>query len=690
MEKKNIKSGALNVTLLLSDGGVSVAGVRDEVSGKAFLTEREQGCPLFSLTAKRLSTGEEIKLSSEKDFSACGLTQTGNVFVLALGECGRLPGLTVVLSMSCDAAQNRIAFQTMLDLQNEEYALIDCDYPALWFDVGESVQFLSPYGCGEVMASDSALHGHRYCSEENYPSYGVSFQFMAVWDQDAGRGIYYGVHDPKPAVKRFRYIREENAPYMTLGANMPLCGIDRGGNGQSLYGECVWQAIQGDWYDAAQVYKRWMESNASWLPTMGTYARTDEGWLSEIDLWFLVFADEPGFSDQVIRAAKESGVKCAVHLYRWHSNPFDNDYPHYLPVKPFIAEEVRRMQEAGIYVMPYINGRLWDTRDWGIKDWQFTKKALPSAAKDAVGKPFTESYSAVEANGEHTVLAVMCPSTALWQNTIVHLAEELFFQSGFDGLYIDQIAAAKAELCMDQSHNHLPGGGSWWIESYQMMLERAARCKKGTVLTTECTAEPFMKHIPGYLSWMWIRNNQVPVFPVLYSDRVATFGIYYHGMREMDRDGMTIFYMQSLLFGEQLGWIMPDMYEEMPEKTFFQKIVSTRKQLHRVLSHGVMLRPPMLADDAPRLRCETSKCAEFGIVESPAVLGAIWLEKETGKRFLILLNGQNVDAKVSLAVDAADWKDGVYPLMEIGGCLQIQEGKAELTLPPLCVTWIEA
>ncbi len=690
MKKKNIKSGALSVTLLLSDGGISVNEVRDAESGKAFLTERGKGCPLFSMTARRLSDGEEVKLSSEKDFTECGMTQAGNDFVLTLGGCSRLPGLTAILSMRCDAAQNRISFQTMLDLQNEEYALISCDYPTLWFDVGESVQFLTPYGSGEVMASDSALYGHRYHSEENYPSYGVSFQFMAVWDKDAGRGIYYGVHDPKPAVKRFQYDREENAPYMMLGANMPLCGIDCGGNGQSLCGECVWQAINGDWYDAAQVYKKWMEKNASWLPKMGKYERADADWLSEIDLWFLVYANEPGFSEPVIRAAKESGVKCAVHLYHWHTNPFDNDYPHYLPVKQFVLEEVRRMQEAGIRVMPYINGRLWDTRDKGIIDWQFTKKALPSATKDEKGKPFVESYSAVEENGEHTVLAVMCPSTALWQDTIVNLAEELFCHSGFDGLYIDQIAAAKAELCMDRSHNHLPGGGSWWVESYNLMTERAARCKKGAVLTTECTAEPFMKHIPGYLSWTWIRNHQVPVFPALYTGMVSTFGIYYHGMQEMDRDGMVIFYMQSLLFGEQLGWITPDMYEVMPEKAFFQKIVSARQVLHNVLSHGVMLRPPKLEDNAPRLHCESSKCAEFGIVESPAVLGAAWMEKETGKRFLILLNGQNVDAKVSLAADKADWKEGDYPLAQLSESLKLREGKAELILPPLCVTWIEA
>ena len=42
--------------------------------------------------------------------------------------------------------------------------------------------------------------------------------------------------------------------------------------------------------------------------------------------------------------------------------------------------------------MPYINGRLWDTRDKGAEDFEFTKIALPSATKDEEGNPYVESY----------------------------------------------------------------------------------------------------------------------------------------------------------------------------------------------------------------------------------------------------------------------------------------------------------
>ena len=49
--------------------------------------------------------------------------------------------------------------------------------------------------------------------------------------------------------------------------------------------------------------------------------------------------------------------------------------------------------------MPYINGRLWDTRDRGTEDFEFTKVALPAATKNEKGEPYTETYGSKESDG---------------------------------------------------------------------------------------------------------------------------------------------------------------------------------------------------------------------------------------------------------------------------------------------------
>ena len=86
---------------------------------------------------------------------------------------------------------------------------------------------------------------------------------------------------------------------------------------------------------------------------------------------------------------------------------------------------VAKLHNAGIRVMPYINGRLWDTHDKGTEDWQYSSVAYPKACKGRDGKAFNESYSSKEANGEHVVLSVMCPSTALWQEKVKSIVDKL-------------------------------------------------------------------------------------------------------------------------------------------------------------------------------------------------------------------------------------------------------------------------
>lgn len=686
MEQVIVAAGDLVLTLQKEPRGVSLAKLYDKKTKEPLLSAPGA---LFTLSAERLADGQTVTVSSDADFtrSSVVLTEVGCTVVCA--GCEQLPDVTVTVLLTVDEANSRIAFRTVLDSRNEAYTLTQCDYPILWFDVGADVQFLSPYGCGEAMDSDSEAFGYGYGSTQDYPSYGVSFQFTAMWNRRTRRCLYYGVHDPAPAAKKFHFVRAVHAPTMHIGAAQPLCGIDRGCNGQTLYGECVWQLTDGDWYDAARLYRAWMEQYASWLPEWDAHGRKDASWLAENDAWFLVHIDRDDFADEILEVAADLGANCAVHLYLWHNNPFDNDYPHYFPEKPTVRRELKKLQDAGIRVMPYINGRLWDTRDKGLTDWQYSELAYPMATKDRHGKAFTESYSAKEENGEHTVLAVMCPSTALWQETVRGVNETLFCDIGFDGVYMDQIAAAKPQPCCDRSHGHATGGGSWWCESYNNLIGHVARVKDTPVLATECTGEMFMKHIQAYLSWLWMKDRQVPVFPVLYSDKVVTFGISYQSIQDHERDGMVIFYAQSLLYGEQMGWLSPALYRVMPEQAFFKKLVHVRAALRPFLSHGVMLRPPVLSDDAPRLHCEKNTQAYFHTVDYPAVQGALWQESESGRKLLLLVNAQTVDAQVQLKTELPD---GEYPLHTLAGptgeTLTIRGGAAQLLVPAMEALWV--
>jgi hypothetical protein len=83
----------------------------------------------------------------------------------------------------------------------------------------------------------------------------------------------------------------------------------------------------------------------------------------------------------VLGLQRSWGVPMGVHWYIWHKNPFDNDYPHFFAPKDDFAAGVQKLQANNVHVMPYINGRLWDTRDKGIEDFEYSRRAKAFATK---------------------------------------------------------------------------------------------------------------------------------------------------------------------------------------------------------------------------------------------------------------------------------------------------------------------
>ena len=184
-----------------------------------------------------------------------------------------------------------------------------------------------------------------------------------------------------------------------------------------MSGEAVWQLLRGDWFDAAQIYRQWAMQHAKWWPALGPDGRADTPlWMRELPAWALASGSPESVVPQMKRFAEALGVPVGVHWYNWHQIPFDNDYPHYFPTLDGFEEGVAELQRGQVYVMPYINGRLWDTRDRGQEDFEFTKVARPAATKDEKGEPYVESYGSKETDGSPVRLAAMCPTTEIWRN----------------------------------------------------------------------------------------------------------------------------------------------------------------------------------------------------------------------------------------------------------------------------------
>ena len=178
--------------------------------------------------------------------------------------------------------------------------------------------------------------------------------------------------------------------------------MGRPGNRFELSGEAVWQLLRGDWFDAAVDLSRLgpPERRSGIRSLRPTAARTRRSGCAKLSAWALGGrAARRSAWRRCKQFAEFLGLPVGFHWYNWHQIPFDNDYPHYFPTKPGFAEGVRELQAAGVFVMPYINGRLWDTRDKGSEDFEFTAWRGRRPARTRQGEPYTETYGSKEADG---------------------------------------------------------------------------------------------------------------------------------------------------------------------------------------------------------------------------------------------------------------------------------------------------
>lgn len=325
-----------------------------------------------------------------------------------------------------------------------------------------------------------------------------------------------------------------------------------------------------------------------------------------------------------------------------HSEIGTNYMPHYLPAKKGFAAAVQELHNKGITVLSYIDNRLWDPRDGMLDDyamnWENTGKSI--SCKDAHGEPYMEYYCNNLPDGSPANSAVICPYTEKWQDIMTDTVVGLVEECGVDGVYLDQIAAMAPSLCMDSSHGHPVGGGTWWREGYEQMLAKMRARVPGALLTTECEAEPYMADHDAYLSWTHVLPCQVPAFSAVYSDKIIQYGrtpvAFCADFPNVESSHeVRASYAQSYLFGEQLGFMFMRALLTCGDRLipFLDRLVAERENLVEYFHHGEMV-------DMPKMDSECEICYLWGRdlrpVCLPRVLSAIWMLD--GKLKLLLVN----------------------------------------------------
>ncbi len=604
-------AGDLGLSLERTESGLRLLQLADLATRRQLLAAKP--VPLFRTVVRHAETKEEVTLVADSGWKETN-AQTNDQGVLTLRwkdpADERLAGLTITAVAVPNAELDRIAWNLKIENVPKPWGVWRTVFPQIALaQPGPEAEVFYPRGAGEVK---SGVWAEAFRFSGTYPSGWLTMPFMAVYDRQTGTGLYTAIHDPLGGTKD---LLAESRPVdraVDLSFDHPAANMGQPCTGFELEGRAVWQLLRGDWFDASIIYRDWVRQQARWYPKLGPKGREDTPqWMRELSCWALA----SGTSEQVVGPTKEfqqaMGVPLGVHWYNWHEIPFDNDYPHYFPTKPGFAEGVADLQANSVFVMPYINGRLWDTRDRGMEVFQFDDTARPATTKDEAGEPYTEMYGSKETDDSRVSLAAMCPTTDLWKAKVREIVLRLMNECGVRGVYIDQIAAAKPQLCFDPSHGHPLGGGHWWTEGYWDLMARIhADMPDVCMLTTECNAEPYTHVFDGYLTWHWQYDGQVPAFPAVYGGAIQMFGRAYRGGPTKDL-ALRMKAGQQLVYGEQIGWINPGITKEADNMAFLRQVVHLRAKLIDYFVTGEMARPPRLGD------CPNFRPAKMGL--SPSV-----------------------------------------------------------------------
>lgn len=513
---------------------------------------------------------------------------------------------------------------------------------ALGDDVGDDT-VLYPNGFGRAYPVTSGVS-----IGATYPSAGCVMQWMGVCDGTSG--VYVAQHDPMASAKTLYATCGGKGAYSTLRIEVPAENATVAGNSYKMAGEVVVGVTGGGWWPMTRIYRNWLAKNAPWWPEPQSYSRSDyPKWLTQVQTWVQYGAGwAKDTVPKTIAFAQAMGVPTAIHWYNWHQIPFDNQYPHYFPAKEGFREGVAALQKAGVHVMPYINGRLWD------KDTDdFRAEAYKYATKMPDGEPYIERY------GSGRDLVPMCVSQPFWQDKIQSIVLKLMGEEGVDGVYIDQIAAAGPVLCYDKTHGHPLAGGHWWVDGYWKMLgplqEKIAKISPDKMLTTESNAEPYAKYLDAYLMCNDNSDYNVPLFPAVYGGKILMFGTY---VGRADWDDMTLMALRQgklFAFGSQLWWSEPNVVDSPQATKWLRDIAQLRRQVNEFFVHGQMAAPPQFAEKIGVLPTAFKLWGPTAeTIHTPDLWATTW-RLENGQLLMPLVNLPKEQRTFTLQFDPADY-----------------------------------
>jgi hypothetical protein len=574
---------------------------------------------------------------------------------------------------------------------SKKYGLWEIAFPVIRGIIAteeENISLAYPDKLGRILRNPVS----KMPVEMYYPSFRATMQFSTLFELKSKNGLYFATYDSNIYTKRFFYDVDGVNERLRWDLKCYPNAMGVPGSDYTMTFDAVIGVYIGDWITAAKMYRKWA-LNQKWCSKGKLKNRNDiPKWFFDTPIWF---AGTP--NDKMISLKKILGVPVAYQWYRWYRwyqfpgrsrecNP-NPDYFNYL--QDDFTDNIRKLHDASIKIIPYINARLWNT---DVEIWK-TENAEPYACKvpyrlidELISYRPWEDYAWGDLTKymEHwggSNQTVMCPYTSFYQNKQQEIVDKLVKDYGVDGLYVDQTGSCTPVLCFDPTHGHSTGGGNYWGEGYRQMLKKlrqnARNVNQDVIFTTEGNAEPYIDLFDGLLACNStnISPDLIPLYHYVYSGYALTYGRSTGGGSHPKANeyttGLPFIMRNAQLFtwGEQLGWFNPKIIDIESQEVDYLKLLSKTLQDSSVkdfLFFSEMVRPPIIDGDNPLIMAQWKSGQEDTVM--PAVMHSAW-KSDSGALGLVFTNIDDSPHTVNFLMDLKDYgfTNGQYLIKVIAG-----------------------
>jgi len=525
--------------------------------------------------------------------------------------------------------------------------------------------------------------------EPEYPGMGVmglfpaivETQFMAYFNDE--RGLYFAAHDIEGNLKGIDF-------YECLEGIKLQFRHYTGCNFKENYTmpyPMVMDFFEGDWMDAADIYRNWFEANSAegFVPIKENKNLPD--WYSKSPV-IVTYPVRGLFDTDVMNPNKLFPYCNAMKYIEEFEKKFDSKImvilmhwegtapwapPYVWP--PYGGEaELKRfidfLHERGDVIGVYCSGIGW-TEKSNLDDYNMEKFFEENNLKNTMCLSEKQTLPFSKICTEQRSGYDLCPTEEFTREVISDQVEKMV-SSGIDYIQLlDQNHGGNSYFCYAKNHKHPPVPGKWQTDAVRSLLIKSQE-NSGKVLFG-CESAAAESYIPQLLfsdnryNLCYTIGEPVPVYSYIYHKYLNNFmgnqvSTHYAFDHKKSPENINVRIAYSFLAGDMLtvvindegkfifNWGYADM-SDLPDQDNVAALIKNlnywrQQETKKYLHSGIMQKPYTV---------ESEKKTMYGIRgfhhEYGAVLTSAWSDDESFGQFLVNYTSEDTMCSVDLPKD---------------------------------------